>query len=76
MSENAMWGVAVLHWPRAKCIIHLLNLSASALCATDGLPGAVDELLRAFIMRQNVAMILPITLFVASGFEHCIAICL
>ncbi len=33
----------------------------------------MDELLRAFVMRQIVAMILPITLFVASGFEHCIA---
>ncbi|XPE65614.1 hypothetical protein ACNKHR_21090 [Shigella flexneri] len=26
MSENAMWGVAVYTAPRAKCIIHLLNL--------------------------------------------------
>ncbi|MFP1557203.1 formate/nitrite transporter family protein [Escherichia coli] len=41
---------------------------------SDGLPGAVDELLRALALCDKiVAMILPITLFVASGFEHCIA---
>ncbi len=76
MSENAMWGVAFYTAPRAKCIIHLLNLSASDYVQSDGLPGAVDELLRAFVCDKIVAMILPITLFVASGFDTVSPICL
>ena len=51
MSENAMWGVAVLHCAEGK----MHHYCGRSLC---------DKI---------VAMILPITLFVASGFEHCIA---
>ncbi len=54
MSENAMWGVAVLHCAEGK-MHHTFTESVSLgiMCNLMVCPGAVDELLRAFIMRQN-----------------------
>ncbi|HDN1343430.1 TPA: formate/nitrite transporter family protein, partial [Escherichia coli] len=74
MSENAMWGVAVLHCAEGK-MHHTFTESVSLgiMCNLMVCLALWMSYCGRSLCDKIVAMILPITLFVASGFEHCIA---
>lgn len=74
MSENAMWGVAVLHCAEGK-MHHTFTESVSLgiMCNLMVCTALWMSYCGRSLCDKIVAMILPITLFVASGFEHCIA---
>ena len=74
MSENAMWGVAVLHCAEGK-MHHTFTESVSLgiMCNVMVCLALWMSYCGRSLCDKIVAMILPITLFVASGFEHCIA---
>ncbi|EPC8030663.1 formate transporter FocB [Escherichia coli] len=74
MSENAMWGVAVLHCAEGK-MHHTFTESVSLgiMCNLMVCLALWMSYCGRSLCDKIVAIILPITLFVASGFEHCIA---